>query len=690
MPGTGLGRVGELAEPLTLEEFAARVAAGIPATAGGIRVAGDLGTAVRPVAVCGGVRRRPHRCGGRTGSRRPRDRRPAPPRRRRGRAAGGPALVDVAHWASEWPWLAPRGPAAGGRPARARRYGGGERLRHASPTPGPHAADRISRTCSASPPEGDLLNAEPDDQLRLLDVQALDSRLDQLAHRRRTLPELRDDRRRSSRASRPCATGWSPPRPRSPTRSASSDKAEADVEQVRSGPRATSSGWTPARVGSAKELETLQHEVASLARRQSDLEEVELEVMERLEDARAARQPSCARDRTSLQTRARRGHRQRARRRVRRHRRRADLSSRASATGWPPADPRGPDGAVRQAARRQRRRRRGPRCYQRRCEGCRLRADTRRHRSDPRRGRRTRSCAARSAAGSWCARPSPALLVTPSRLVVEADGGSRGNPGPAAYGALVRDADTGEVLVELAEHLGDRDQQRGRVPRADRRAARPRPSSTRTRDVEVRMDSKLVVEQMSGRWQVKHEAMRRLAKQARDLLPSGRVEYTWIPRARNKAADALVNESLDDVARGGTGRIARRVDAGAGVHLRSAPRRRQRCPRAPWRRRPRSSAGVRTSATRSCSPCFGTARPRRRWPGGSPAQEGRTTPSATSAGARPPRRLPRSSRAAAPTPSCARRCCVPARPRRSSPRRPGWHRSSWTACASARSGSGTG
>jgi len=63
--------------------------------------------------------------------------------------------------------------------------------------------------------------------------------------------------------------------------------------------------------------------------------------------------------------------------------------------------------------------------------------------------------------------------------------------------------------------------------------------------VEVRLDSKLVVEQMSGRWQIKHPDMRDLAKVARGVMPTGQVTYTWVPRENNRAADALVNEALD-------------------------------------------------------------------------------------------------------------------------------------------------
>ncbi|MFJ4678502.1 bifunctional RNase H/acid phosphatase [Kitasatospora sp. NPDC088783] len=131
-----------------------------------------------------------------------------------------------------------------------------------------------------------------------------------------------------------------------------------------------------------------------------------------------------------------------------------------------------------------------------------------------------------------------------TRYVVEADGGSRGNPGPAGYGAVVRDADTGRILVEAAEYIGRATnnvaEYRGLI--AGLRAARDLDPDAR---VEVRMDSKLVVEQMSGRWQVKHPDMRPLAAEARAVLPAGNVTYEWIPRERNKDADRLANEAMD-------------------------------------------------------------------------------------------------------------------------------------------------
>ncbi|WP_267713398.1 bifunctional RNase H/acid phosphatase [Streptomyces sp. CoH17] len=134
-------------------------------------------------------------------------------------------------------------------------------------------------------------------------------------------------------------------------------------------------------------------------------------------------------------------------------------------------------------------------------------------------------------------------------FVVEADGGSRGNPGPAGYGAVVRDAATGETLVEAAEYLGvvtnNVAEYRGLL--AGLHAARGLDPDAR---VHVRMDSKLVVEQMSGRWKIKHPDMKPLATEAARVFPPGRVTYEWIPRADNKHADRLANEAMDAGARG--------------------------------------------------------------------------------------------------------------------------------------------
>ena len=135
------------------------------------------------------------------------------------------------------------------------------------------------------------------------------------------------------------------------------------------------------------------------------------------------------------------------------------------------------------------------------------------------------------------------------RLVVEADGGSRGNPGPAGYGALVRDEVSGTVIAERAESVGIASnnvaEYSGLV--AGLKAAFDIDPAA---EVTVRLDSKLLVEQMSGRWKIKQPDMRRLALQARDIAASlsaagGSVTYTWVPRAENSAADALANSAMD-------------------------------------------------------------------------------------------------------------------------------------------------
>lgn len=149
-------------------------------------------------------------------------------------------------------------------------------------------------------------------------------------------------------------------------------------------------------------------------------------------------------------------------------------------------------------------------------------------------------------------------------LQVEADGGSRGNPGIAGYGALVRDPATGDVLMTEAGPLGKASnnvaEYSGLI--AGLKMARLVDPSAR---VHVKMDSKLVVEQMSGRWKIKHEDMRRLASEARSLYPAGRVDYEWIPRAKNKDADQLSNEAMDAGAKG------TEWDAGASEISVSAP-----------------------------------------------------------------------------------------------------------------------
>ena len=143
-------------------------------------------------------------------------------------------------------------------------------------------------------------------------------------------------------------------------------------------------------------------------------------------------------------------------------------------------------------------------------------------------------------------------MAAAERVLIYADGGSRGNPGPAGYGAVVFAADGRTVLAQRSEFLGrvtnNVAEYSGLI--AGLRAAAELGATT----VAVRMDSKLVVEQMSGRWQVKHPDMKPLARTAMGLVRGfERVTFEWIPRARNSHADRLANAAMD----AGTARPAR-------------------------------------------------------------------------------------------------------------------------------------
>jgi broad specificity phosphatase PhoE/ribonuclease HI len=133
------------------------------------------------------------------------------------------------------------------------------------------------------------------------------------------------------------------------------------------------------------------------------------------------------------------------------------------------------------------------------------------------------------------------------KVIVEADGGSRGNPGPAGYGSVVWTADRRAVLAESKQAIGRATnnvaEYRGLIAGLEEAA------KLGATEVDVSMDSKLVVEQMSGRWKVKHPDIAPLHQQASELSSRfDRISYTWIPRAKNSHADRLANEAMDAAA----------------------------------------------------------------------------------------------------------------------------------------------
>ncbi|AFC53620.1 bifunctional RNase H/acid phosphatase [Mycobacterium paraintracellulare] len=133
------------------------------------------------------------------------------------------------------------------------------------------------------------------------------------------------------------------------------------------------------------------------------------------------------------------------------------------------------------------------------------------------------------------------------KVVIEADGGSRGNPGPAGYGAVVWTEDRATVLAENKQAIGRATnnvaEYRGLIAGLDDAL------KLGASEAAVYLDSKLLVEQMSGRWKVKHPDLIELNAQARALAARfDRISYSWIPRERNSHADRLANEAMDAAA----------------------------------------------------------------------------------------------------------------------------------------------
>ncbi len=293
-----------------------------------------------------------------------------------------------------------------------------------------------------------MATAPPADQLRLLDVQELDTRAQQLAHQRKNLPEhariaeldaqLEDLRGKLVES-----------------RTAVSDlrreltKAEGDVEQVRTRAARDQSRLDSGQVG-AKDAQALVAELESLARRQGVLEEVELDVMERLEahEEALAKLESAHAELESAKAEVV----------AARDARYGELDAEAAQVAGRRTDAvAGLDAGllalyerVRDQRRPRRRRAARParRRAQRLAEPGRARGD---HVGRARPGGAARGLRPHRGAAGGRRRVSGA---SGRQLVVEADGGSRGNPGPAGFGALVRDAATGQVLAERAAYLG--------------------------------------------------------------------------------------------------------------------------------------------------------------------------------------------------------------------------------------------
>jgi ribonuclease HI len=135
------------------------------------------------------------------------------------------------------------------------------------------------------------------------------------------------------------------------------------------------------------------------------------------------------------------------------------------------------------------------------------------------------------------------VIEAASDVVVHTDGGSRGNPGPAAIGAVICDRE-GRVLAEIAEALGVATNNVAEYTAVLR--ALERAHELGARRVDLKADSKLLVEQLNGRWKIKNPTLRVLHEKVREAAKRfDAVTYTHVRRERNVEADALVNVALD-------------------------------------------------------------------------------------------------------------------------------------------------
>ncbi len=134
------------------------------------------------------------------------------------------------------------------------------------------------------------------------------------------------------------------------------------------------------------------------------------------------------------------------------------------------------------------------------------------------------------------------------RFTIYADGGSRGNPGPAGSGAIIRN-DAGDTVATVSEFLGTATNNVAEytaVLRALEKLAAMLEGKAKDADVFVCMDSMLVVKQMSGEWKIKHEGLRPLAARTKELVGLFRtVSFAHVYRENNKDADKLANEAMD-------------------------------------------------------------------------------------------------------------------------------------------------
>jgi ribonuclease HI len=162
------------------------------------------------------------------------------------------------------------------------------------------------------------------------------------------------------------------------------------------------------------------------------------------------------------------------------------------------------------------------------------------------------------------AESEPATRSTRRGFVIRTDGAARGNPGPASSGAALYDLarpdardDRAVPDASISDYLGIQTNNVAEYTAVVRALALA--TELGAREVHLLLDSKLIVEQVAGRWRVKDAKLIPLWTAARRSLAAfERWSATHVPRAQNSVADALANEAIDRVALGGAASVVRR------------------------------------------------------------------------------------------------------------------------------------
>jgi len=133
------------------------------------------------------------------------------------------------------------------------------------------------------------------------------------------------------------------------------------------------------------------------------------------------------------------------------------------------------------------------------------------------------------------------------KLVVYIDGGSRGNPGPSAFGVVISDKTYSQSLGNKTNNEAEYG---GLIFALKKVKSLFGKEKTKDMEIEVQSDSELLVKQMNGQYKIKNERIKELFLMAWNLkVEFKNLEITYIPREKNKIADRLVNEELDNTAR---------------------------------------------------------------------------------------------------------------------------------------------